>query len=223
MLSMHQIARSSAARLLALLPDGRQKPEEEVVAYGLEIALGALLQLLVFYVAGCCLGLLPEMMAALFTMATYRLLAGGVHCSAYYRCLLLSLLTLILLASLGRWLAGMSGRYLPGAILAVFVASMAVAWRWAPAPTAAAPIVNPVRRAWLKKASYLWLLAWLAVIGPGYYLGWPGSALYASTGALIFQSFAVTPWGFATVGRVDALLKRLLPLDKNWKEGGDIL
>ncbi|KYH32528.1 accessory gene regulator ArgB-like protein [Neomoorella mulderi] len=214
MLSIHQLAHSGAAYLVARLPEGQNKPQVEVVAFGLEVTLGASLQLITFVAVAWYLGLLPEMMAALITMATYRLLAGGVHCSAYYRCLILSLLTLVLLACLGRWLAGILGGSLMVGVVPVFAASLVIAWRRAPADTAAAPIINPVRRARLKKACYLWLVLWLAVVSLGYYLGWPGSTLASSLLALVFQGFALTPPGFAVVGRADGLLKRLLPLDK---------
>ncbi|QGP92988.1 Accessory gene regulator protein B [Neomoorella glycerini] len=212
MLSIHHLAHRSAAYLVARLPEGQNKPEVEVVAFGLEVALGTGLQFLVFMAAARYLGLLPEVLAALITMATYRLLAGGVHCSAYYRCLLLSLLTLIFLAYLGRWLAGALGGSLPLAVLPVFAAGLAIARLWAPAATAAAPIINPGRRARLKRACYWWLVLWLAIVSLGYYLGWPGSALASSLLALVFQSFALTPAGFVAVGRADGLLKRLLPL-----------
>ncbi|GEA15086.1 MAG: hypothetical protein PWR22_269 [Moorella sp. (in: firmicutes)] len=212
MLSIHRLARSSAAYLVARLPDGQNKPEVEVVAFGLEVALGASVQLLVFMATAWYLGLLPEMMAALITMATYRLLAGGVHCSAYYRCLILSLLTLIILAHLGRWLAGALGGSLPVVVLLVFAASLVIAWRRAPAESAAAPIINPVRRSRLKKACYLWLVLWLATVMLGYHLGWRSSLLASSLLALVFQDLALTPFGFAAVGRADGVLKRLLPL-----------
>ncbi|WP_406678238.1 accessory gene regulator ArgB-like protein [Moorella sp. ACPs] len=212
MLSVHRLAHNTAAYLVSRLPADTRKPEVEVVAFGLEVAMGASLQLLVFVVVAWYLDLLPEMMAALITMATYRLLAGGVHCSAYYRCLILSLLTLIIQANLARWLAGAIGGSLPAVGLLVFVAGLVIAWRRAPADIAAAPVINPVRRARLKRACYLWLLVWLAVISLGYYQGWPGSVLTSSLLALVIQSLALTPLGFAAVGWADGLLKRLLPL-----------
>ncbi|WP_258359455.1 accessory gene regulator ArgB-like protein [Moorella sulfitireducens (nom. illeg.)] len=212
MLSIHDIAHNTAACLVSRLPDGIRKPEVEVVAFGLEVVMGAGLQLVIFAATAWYLDLVPEMMAALVTMATYRLLAGGVHCSAYYRCLILSLLTLVILAFLGRWLPGALGGYLPGAIVPVFTAGLLIAWRRAPADVEAAPIINPARRALLKKACYLWLLFWFAIIEYGCYRGWPGSVLATSLLALVFQSLALTPAGFTAVGWADSLLKRILPL-----------
>ena len=212
MLSIHRIAGSSARYLVERLPAGQRRPRVEVVAFGLEVALGGLLQLLVFSAAGWYLGLLPELLAALITMASYRLLAGGVHSRTYYGCLLLSLVTLVLLAGLGRGLAAVLGGGIPLAAVMVCGAGLAVARRWAPAATAAAPIVNPRRRVWLKKATYLWLGGWLAVVLTGHYLAWPRSLLIASILALVVQSFFVTPAGFTLLGRVDAALERLLPL-----------
>jgi len=212
LLSIHRIAGSSARYLVERLPAGQRRPQVEVVAFGLEVALGGLLQLLVFSAAGWYLGLLPELLAALITMASYRLLAGGVHSRTYYGCLLLSLVTLVLLAGLGRGLAAVLGGGIPLAAVMVCGAGLAVARRWAPAATAAAPIVNPRRRVWLKKATYLWLGGWLAVVLTGHYLAWPRSLLIASILALVVQSFFVTPAGFTLLGRVDAALERLLPM-----------
>lgn len=213
MLSIHQLARGSAGYLVARLPAGQdRKPEVEVVAFGLEVALGGLLQLAVFIFVAWCLGLVPEMLAALATMASYRLPAGGVHCSAYYRCLLLSLLTLILLALLGRELALAAGKYLPVLALVVFVANLVIARKWAPATVPAAPILNPQRRSRLKQVSYLWLAGWLLVMLVGFYLMWPPSLLASSLLALVVQGLALTPAGFTVIGQADSLLKRFLPL-----------
>ncbi|BCV20969.1 accessory gene regulator ArgB-like protein [Moorella sp. Hama-1] len=213
MLSIHHLARDGAVYLVTRLPAGRNnKPEVEVVAFGLEVALGGLLQLAVFIIVAWCLGLVPEMLVALVTMAGYRLPAGGVHCSAYYRCLLLSLLTLILLALLGRELALAAGKYLPVLALAVFVVNLVIARKWAPAAVPAAPIINPRRRSRLKQIAYLWLAGWLLVMLAGFYLQWPPSLLASSLLALVVQGLALTPAGFAVIGRADSLLKRLLPL-----------
>ncbi len=213
MLSIHQLARASADFLVSRLPEGGgRKPEAEVVAFGLEVALGGVLQLAVFVIAARYLGLVPEMMAALATMASYRLLSGGVHAGAYYRCLLLSLMTLILLAFLGRELALVAGGYLPVLVLVVFVLNLVIAWHRAPAATPAAPISNPRRRARLKQGAYLWLTGWLLVSMAGFYLEWPRGILASSLLALAVQGFALTPPGFAAVERADSLLQRILPL-----------
>lgn len=213
MLSIHQLARVGADYLVSRLPEGGdRKPEAEVVAFGLEVALGGVLQLAVFVLAARYLGLVPEMMAALATMASYRLLSGGVHAGAYYRCLLLSLMTLILLAFLGRWLALVAGGYLPGLALAVFAANLVIARKRVPVTTAAAPISDPRRRAWLKQGAYLWLTGWLLVIIAGLYLEWPRGILAGSLLALAVQGLALTPAGFAAVKGADSLLQRVLPL-----------
>ncbi|MGI9859865.1 accessory gene regulator B family protein [Moorella naiadis] len=213
MLSIHRLARDSAGYLVARSPAGRDKhPEIEVVAFGLEVALGGLLQLVILLIVAWCLGLVPEMLAALATMAGYRLPSGGVHCSAYYRCLLLSLLTLTLLALLGRELALAAGKYLPVLAMVVFVVNLLIARKWAPATVPAAPIINPRRRSRLKRVSYLWLAGWLLVMLAGFYLQWSPSILASSLLALVVQGVALTPAGFAVIGRADSLLKRLLPL-----------
>ncbi|OIQ11268.1 accessory gene regulator ArgB-like protein [Neomoorella thermoacetica] len=213
MLSIHQLARVGADYLVSRLPEGGgRKPEAEVVAFGLEVALGGVLQLAVFVIAARYLGLVPEMMAALATMASYRLLSGGVHASAYYRCLLLSLMTLILLALLGRGLALVAGGYLPALALGAFVTNLDIARRLVPVTTPAAPISNHRRRARLKQVAYLWLTGWLLVIIAGFYLEWPRGILASSLLALAVQGLALTPAGFAAVGWADSLLQRILPL-----------
>lgn len=213
MLSIHQLAHDGAVYLVTRLPAGRNnKPEVEVVAFGLEVALGGLLQLAVFIIVAWCLGLVPEMLVALATMASYRLPAGGVHCSAYYRCLLLSLLTLITLAFLGGGLALAVEGYFPVLVVAVFAANLVIARYRAPAAVPAAPIINPRRRSRLKQIAYLWLTGWLLIMLAGFYLGWPPNILVSSLLALVVQGLALTPAGFAIIGQADSLLKRFIPL-----------
>ncbi|WXJ86901.1 Accessory gene regulator protein B [Moorella humiferrea] len=212
MLSIHDVAGTAAAYLVTRLPANYRRPEVEVVAFGLEVLIGGLLQLAVFVATARYLGLLPEMTAALVTMATYRLLSGGPHCSAYYRCLILSALTLNLLAFIGHRLAHFMAGILPAGFLLVYGVSLLIARRLAPRDTEAAPIISPVRRARLKTACYLWLLAWLVLVLLGYYRGWSPGVLIASMAALTCQSLSLTPLGFTVVGRVDRFLKRLLPL-----------
>lgn len=211
MASIHQLAQISAGFLVGRLPEGKNKPEVEVVAFGLEVALGGIFQLLVFAVAAWYLEMVPEMGAALLTMATYRLVAGGAHCSAYHRCLLLSLVTLAMCAYTGRWLAAFSIN-IAFFIVLLTVLSLVTAYCWAPATTPAAPIINPKRRLVLKTACYIWLLVWSVLMFAGIYLNWPITVLGSSMAALVIQDINLTPAGYAFLGWVDNLMSRILPL-----------
>lgn len=88
---IHQLAQKIAEYLSRELNTGG--PRQAVVAYGLEILLGGIVKLGAFVVVPAVLGILVQTWAALLASACFRLPAGGAHCTAYYRCLVGSLVT----------------------------------------------------------------------------------------------------------------------------------
>ncbi|MCG0276927.1 MAG: accessory gene regulator B family protein [Thermanaeromonas sp.] len=212
MVSLHHIAEKWARTILFKAGlDGEPRPKygEEtlaVVTYGLEVALGALGEVAAVVGAGALLKVFPEVMAAFLTQAMYRLGSGGAHCTAYYRCLISSLVALLLIAGSARYLEKIMPDWgIRGLTLAVTLVALAVVARWAPADTPANPITNPLRRRSLRRLSFLFLAGWtnfvLLTVGKI-----KASVLYASIVAVLLQTVTVTPLGYRLIMKVDRIL-----------------
>lgn len=192
-----------AVRLATLITnelkmDGRRG----IVAYGLEILLGALVNLIFFVTLPLALGIFPQVVAAALAGGIFRLASGGAHCTAYYRCLVSSSGTFLGLGALARYLSGYS---LPtGAIVAgVAIWSLLIVLRRAPADNPARPITNAAHRRALRIASVA-LVAVYAVTGLCAPLS--NDLILAASGGLFLQVFTITPAGYRFIEMMDRLL-----------------
>jgi accessory gene regulator B len=67
---------------------------EDNIRYGMEIFLGALLQIVILLSIAWVLGIIKPTAAIVCASGFYRRLAGGAHCGRYYRCTIFSIYTL---------------------------------------------------------------------------------------------------------------------------------
>lgn len=67
------------------------------VRYGIEIVLGAMVQILLVAIAAIIVGVCGETMLALLTAFVYRRYTGGIHCEKYYRCTITTIINFLLL------------------------------------------------------------------------------------------------------------------------------
>ena len=198
---IHDLAVRLAAIIVAEL---KTEERRNVIAYGLEIIIGAAVKLFFFTALPLILGVFPQVIAAALAGGVFRLAAGGAHCTAYYRCLITSLATFIGAGELARSLAGYS---LPREeiVIAATAWSFAVAWRWAPADTPAKPISNPQRRRFLRVAS---LTIGIVYCAAGLLAPVRMDFILAASLGLFIQAFTVTPAGYRFIQAVDRLLSR---------------
>jgi len=198
---IHDLAVRLAAIVAAEL---KMEERRNVIAYGLEIIIGALVKLLFFTVLPLALGVFPQVAAAALAAGTFRLAAGGAHCTAYYRCLVSSLVTFTGAGALARCLAGYS-LPLEEIVAGVAVWSFVIALRWAPADTPAKPINNPRQRRVLRIASLMIVVIYFAA---GLFASFRADLLLAASFGLFIQAFTVAPAGYRFIDAVDRLLSR---------------
>lgn len=67
----------------------------ETYAYGMEIVLVSIIKMLVFGVAGYCLGIFWPLLLVLIAFVIFRVSMGGNHMSSFINCLIISLLIII--------------------------------------------------------------------------------------------------------------------------------
>lgn len=178
--------------------------EEDEIRYGLEVFLGGLLQVLLLAAIGWHLGLLKEIMAIMLSFGLYRRCAGGAHCTAYYRCTLMTLITLPVLAYLCRLI---DNRFFWVYFMVVFLFSMEAIYLKAPVDTDVKPIVDPAERSRLKlRSAILIVLLQAAVLG----FHWFGQDLLAIAVliGICYQSLTMTRLGASYVRFWDIILSK---------------
>jgi accessory gene regulator B len=199
---IHDLAVRLASTLSAELKTTRP---QAVMAYGLEIIIGALVKLACFVALPLALGILPQVAAAFLAGSAFRLAAGGAHCTAFYRCLASSLAVFCCLGFLARYLGSYS---LPVKTIVAGTAmlSLLIALRLAPADTPAKPITNPVYRKRLKMISLAVITTYTMVMLSA---PLPAGIVLAASFGLLAQVFTITPVGYRFIDVVDRLLLKI--------------
>lgn len=172
-----------------------------MLTYGLEVLLGIVIEAGVILGLAWLLGITATAIVILVSFLSFRLLSGGSHCTAYYRCLLLSTIVFLSLAAL----AGPLGDLVTSRPWVMAVTGLGIffmTWRWAPVDTPQKPLPPeklPARRFWCQ----FYILAWYVLIS---YLPLPPAWLGATLLGVLWQAFSVTPAGEKFTRGADFLL-----------------
>lgn len=92
-LSLHSISQKYGFRLAEITENPN---EAEMIAYGLEVLMGCVMKITVLFSSAIALGIVNEVALIIFVTGSLRILSGGAHCTAYYRCMVAS--TTVMLA-----------------------------------------------------------------------------------------------------------------------------
>ena len=206
---MNLIARK-LAHLLA--ENAKDSFYEDEIRYGLEIALGALFQLVTIAIIALLLGIAKEVITIVISAALYRRYSGGAHCQAFYRCTLSSLVTFILL--------GYLSKYMPTAYWSFYIAltailSVAVIHRYVPVDNPTNRITDEAVRGKRRQKSYgvVFLVLLASALTRYFYNG----ELYSTALllGLLCQNFTLSPVGNNFIcfldhifGKMEKILKR---------------
>jgi accessory gene regulator B len=128
--------------------------------YGIEIVLGALLQIILIAIAAAVAGILKETMAALLTVFLYRRYTGGEHCEKYYRCTISTLFTVLIL---GKAAALLSSSYWWAGTTFVLLLSFYLIKKVVPVDNPVLRIDDPGQRRQMKVGAMAVLLVLLTV------------------------------------------------------------
>ncbi len=176
----------------------------EIYAYGLEILLGVLINLILLVVMAIPLHILPHTLLVLAAFAGFRLFGGGVHLHTYARCLTVGLIMILGLALTAAILS-------PGETI-VFVILIGAALLavvtiicWVPAGTDKKQFTDPeiIQGNKVKTAVFavIWFLSSLFLIKDQHL----DFAFALALGA-VASLFSITPWGYFIMNRLEQLL-----------------
>lgn len=197
---IHNLAVRCAAYVAANL--SMEVSQQEVVAYGLEVILGGILKVIILLIVPFILGIFPQVWIAYFVLAFFRVPAGGPHCTAYYRCLIWTVITLCSIGGIAKYLTVDSFVLNLMFYIAMMIGIIEVILL-VPADTE----TKPITRLGDKRRAKMWSLSVLIT----YFLLWnildlSNSLRLAACLILLFQQFMLTPWGYKFMAQLDQLL-----------------
>lgn len=207
--SIHQMGQTVGAYVAKKIT---RLDQTEILTYGAEILLGSIVKLSILFFTAVMMDVVLEVTILLSVTGLIRTLSGGAHCSAYYRCLVASVL---ILTSLGYSIKIIYPviKLLPTAVLfGTSLLSICLYWFYAPQ----APSNKPFKSRKME-LTFRWytLIAAVAVSIISILLGTDSLISWVMTFALLWQAFTLTPTGHMFIGLWDILLTHK-------KKGGEV-
>jgi len=175
----------------------------EFLAYGAEILLGSVIKLSILFFVAALLGIIPEVAILLMVTGLVRTLSGGAHCSAYYRCLMTSVLILTALGYIIKTIQPFISS-LP-TIVSCVITALSLHWYWCYAPQAPLnkPFKNRTKELTFRRYTLITVVT-LSIISV--ILGTHSPIGWTMAFALLWQAFTLTPVGHRFIGSCDILL-----------------
>lgn len=171
------------------LPEDRR----DVLFYGVTCLLLDLLGLVAIVLAGFLVGLPGLTLVAAATSGLFRSFTGGAHFYSPWLCTAASAAIAALLGVAAAALRGLPTTQLTLGLALVVAASAVAFHRYAPVDSPAKPI-SPAKRAKLRRAAWLVLVAWTGAAGIFLATGDAGLVVASALG-LLWQSWTLTPGG----------------------------
>lgn len=128
--------------------------------YGLQGILGTMLEILVLFIFAYLLNIFWPVLIAITSFLILRPHAGGIHLPTYFLCMSFSIVLFLILGLIANYVV-ISRAVLLIWLILVFLFSLYMIIRFAPADTKTIPIEDPTKRKTLKKNSIIIILIWI--------------------------------------------------------------
>ncbi|WP_066636825.1 accessory gene regulator ArgB-like protein [Desulfolucanica intricata] len=178
------------------------KSKVSIISYGLEVFIGGMLKFIIYVLVTLFLGVFDQFAVALLSSAFLRLLSGGPHCSAYYKCLINTLFIFLSIAITAKHLSTYT---LPTQEVLWFSLALAfmVFIRLAPVDVKEKPIRSQNRRMLLKIFSCVMIIIYYIVFSC-----WRPhqDIIWACSLAVFFHTYTLTQPGQKFIKWLDNLL-----------------
>jgi accessory gene regulator B len=194
--------------------------QEIVLAYAMRIFLSSITGIIVIILLAMAAGVLPYTLAAAVTAAVLRMFSGGAHAGSPLNCTVIAGVIFTALGLAGRHTFASLENYLPVLAPAVWLMSILVILKYAPADTPAKPITTKMQRGKLRFISLTLVFVW----GLPVFFSLAGTLeikenlIYASTLGLLWQTFSLTPYGYT----LSSLLDKAFNVTKAFMKGGKL-
>lgn len=177
--------------------------QAEYLSYGAEILIGCMFKLSILFFIAIILDVVLEVTVLLVVTGLIRTLSGGAHCSAYYRCLVTSVLALTVLGYTIKSIYPFIMLLPVGVLIGITALSAYLYWLYAPQ----APLNKPFNSR-KKELAFRWCtlfavgtLSTISII-----LGKDSLIAWTIAFALLWQVFTLTPVGHSFIRLLDILL-----------------
>lgn len=172
--------------------------QEEIssIDYGCQVIIYILFEMLSIILLSYFLNIFWPVVISTLVFLILRPFAGGIHMPSYFLCYIFSLIVFITIGCLVN-LINIPARYLINWLVFVFILSLFLINKYAPADTAIQPIKDPLRRRELKTISLIIVICWfllsLAIMFSfaNYY-----NLLFAGSLGLLAETLALHPLAF---------------------------
>ncbi|QGU00888.1 hypothetical protein SYNTR_2294 [Candidatus Syntrophocurvum alkaliphilum] len=178
----------------------------EIYAYGLELLIGSILQLIILFLLAWIFSLFHQTLVAIIAFASIRILCGGIHMSSYLRCLSCGLLIILFFAKISTMQYSVYTFVL--LILITFVLGIVSIIKWIPSYTEQKQHINNSNAKKIKSISLFMLLVWMGLSIIFYHKGIYDYSLAIILGVL-GGVFLATPLGHTIFGKLDDSLVAL--------------
>jgi accessory gene regulator B len=177
--------------------------QAEYLSYGAEILIGSIFKLNILFSVAIMMDIVLEVTVLLIATGLVRTLSGGAHCSAYYRCLITSVLTLTVLGYTIKATYHFIMSLPISVLIGITVLSVYLYCRYAPQ----APLNKPFNSR-TKELAFRWytLFAVATLSITSIILGKNSLIAWTMAFALLWQAFTLTPVGHRFIRLLDILL-----------------
>lgn len=134
--------------------------QKEIIAYTVTQLLGEFVKIALMGLIAYIFNIWQLLLIAIFSMAIYRVPAGGVHCKGHISCFVISSLLFFGNVALSMFARG---QYLDYIYMIIFVINLPVIHFLAPADTEMKPIISKKQRRNLKIISYIAMTATILI------------------------------------------------------------
>lgn len=175
--------------------------KKNIVAFGLEVIIGAIIKIVIFFALAYLLGILPASLGVVLTYVGMRWVAGGVHLSTYFRCLVVSITLIFSVA----YLSTVISNTLPATIIKVVILlSMLIIGLYAPVENSQNPLTG-------EKYKYKIYAIVLATVFSGLILvlNIPYEIRVSLSLGMLLAAVTITPLGSAAVKYTDIFFNKI--------------
>jgi len=195
-----------------------EEEKKAVIAYGLIGILQVTTLFLLVTLLGLLTGTLYESLMIFFTVGFLRKSTGGAHAQTMWGCNTVSVLSILILALISRYVLGISLRTSVHLLLAfaVFTAALLVFYHRVPVDSPNKPIVSEVKIKRLRRESFMKLLLLLIIAVSCIWNAERAQRLYSISSsilmAMVWQMITLTDQGARFLEKMDTTLSKILQL-----------
>lgn len=177
--------------------------DADMIAYGMEVFLGSLLKMTVLFTLAIILGTPYEAAVILLVSGSLRTLSGGVHCTAYYRCMVTGTIVMLALGILVKACLSLFLNHSALILILLLSSALYLYWQYSPQAPNNKPISDKTteRKIRLLTVSLALIYALVAV-----YFGTGSRTSWSIATGMLWQAITLTGPGYKLISFFDNLL-----------------